>query len=1304
MVLKIGYFRRYKMKIVTLIIFIVFVTIANAQQKSIKFNSYSIEDGLSQSYVTDIVQDQFGYIWVATQDGLNKYNGYEFDVFKHKLNENGSLPNSYIHSLTINKQGLIWFGTNRGLGAIDPKNHTIVKLNRTNFPELKGYLFSELAFDASDKLWALSDKHGINVIDIEHKKIEIINEINESSDFTTLFVDKKNTLWIGTKSGKIIYSKAPYKFFEEIDNSKIDVIKNINSFYENNDSLIYVCTESGVFKINKEKELSSLSEFLELKYQNITSIYQENKYKIWIGTKEQGVYLLNTKENDLFHYTKNPYNPYSIIDNHVNGIFADNSGCIWIATEKGISKFDKFKQGFTTTTIGSNPDKGLIDYHVWSFTEDSIGNIYVGTKKALTIYHSKKNVFSHYKRADGKMHYLLSMYVENTNKIWCGFEDGLYVLTINSKSDYSYKKVEFKESRENEKVRVYQIIKADENRLWIGTKTGLSILNKNDFTFDFYSHTDDNRSIGDGAVKVVYRDITGKIWLVTSNQGVYNIIETSENTFYFKHYPIKGYSEANGHITSILQTEKGFLWLGTYGEGIKKLNLKTKETESYTEDEGLANNVVYGLLSDDDKNIWISTNKGLSKFDTKNKQFNNYTTTDGLQSNEFNTNAYFKSSDNYLYFGGINGYTKFKSLDIKINPTKPKVIISKIITYNRENNNLKKEVVYSNIDSLISIQLIYLENDLSFEFFSVLYSNPEKNEFKYILEGYDENYIKLQGDNKVHYMNLQPGDYCFKVFGKNPDGVWSTYPTIVNIEITPPFWSTWWFRIIGLIIIGLIILFIARKRTERIRRQKIRLELEVVKRTRKISSQNKQIKEQNKQVELQKAKIEHQKEMLQKEKNKVEGILLNALPEGTASDLINNGKSKARYYKRVSVMFTDFVGFSKIAENMNPQELVGELDEYFTKFDEIIGNFDLEKIKTIGDAYMCAGGVPIRNKSNAIEVVLAGLKIQDYMLVREQQAKQKGKESWKIRLGINTGEVTAGVIGQKRFAYDIWGATVNQAQRMEIHGEPGELNISGNTYDIIGPYFNCTYRGKIQTKHDGIMLDMYFVNGIKPELSVNGEGRDPNKKFWKIVDLHLYSSINYIKAERHILNLLETELSPNLHYHSINHTKDVTEAVERIALKEGITDEGLFLLKSAATYHDAGFAEQYDKNEEIGMRMAREILPKYGYSQEQIDVIDGLIKSTEIPQSPNTLLEQIMCDADLDYLGRDDFHDIASLLRRELREHGKIDSDRMWDEIQVKFLTEHTYFTKSSINSRRDKKMKHLEEIKEKLKTYKYKD
>ncbi|MBK6527333.1 MAG: hypothetical protein IPG07_18305 [Crocinitomicaceae bacterium] len=280
---------------------------------------------------------------------------------------------------------------------------------------------------------------------------------------------------------------------------------------------------------------------------------------------------------------------------------------------------------------------------------------------------------------------------------------------------------------------------------------------------------------------------------------------------------------------------------------------------------------------------------------------------------------------------------------------------------------------------------------------------------------------------------------------------------------------------------------------------------------------------------------------------------------------------------------------------------------------------------------------------------------------------------------------------------------MNQAQRMEMHGQPGTVNVSGNTYEYIAPYFECTYRGKVQTKHKG-MLDMYYVSGIKPELSIKGEGKKPNNKFWKIVDLHLYSSINYMKAERHIMKILETQLSPKLLYHSINHTIDVTKAVERLAIMEGITDEDLFLLKSAATYHDAGFIEKYEKNEEIGMRLAREILPKYGYTKEQIDVIDGLIKATEIPQTPNSHLQQIMCDADLDYLGRDDFHDIANLLRRELREHGKLNSDRMWDEIQVKFLTAHTYFTKSAIRLRQEKKMKHIEEIKAKLLVYDYKD
>jgi len=345
----------------------------------------------------------------------------------------------------------------------------------------------------------------------------------------------------------------------------------------------------------------------------------------------------------------------------------------------------------------------------------------------------------------------------------------------------------------------------------------------------------------------------------------------------------------------------------------------------------------------------------------------------------------------------------------------------------------------------------------------------------------------------------------------------------------------------------------------------------------------------------------------------------------------------------------------------------------------------------------------VRNNTNPIDAVLAALQIQDYMLRLRNDAIANGTEYWELRLGINTGEVTAGVIGSERLAYDIWGATVNQAQRMEMMGEPGRVTISGATFKLIEPYFECTFRGKVQSKSKG-MIDMFTVERIKPELSMNGEGLLPNDRFQQIVNLHLYSSINYYKAERHIMKVLERGLSSKLHYHSIAHTKDVVRAVERYALLEGVTDEGLFLLKSAATYHDAGFVESYELNEPIGARMAEEILPKYGYSEQHIAQIKELIFVTQIPHKPKNHLEQIICDADLDYLGRDDFHEIADKLRRELKEHGKIDSDRKWDQMQVSFLRMHVYFTPTAIASRQEKKDKNLQEVLDRLERDEYAD
>jgi predicted metal-dependent HD superfamily phosphohydrolase len=231
---------------------------------------------------------------------------------------------------------------------------------------------------------------------------------------------------------------------------------------------------------------------------------------------------------------------------------------------------------------------------------------------------------------------------------------------------------------------------------------------------------------------------------------------------------------------------------------------------------------------------------------------------------------------------------------------------------------------------------------------------------------------------------------------------------------------------------------------------------------------------------------------------------------------------------------------------------------------------------------------------------------------------------------------------------------------------------------------------------------MYVVLRIKPELSVHGEGLIPNSRFEEIKKLHHYSSIKYYKTEHHVMGILKKNLSPSLAYHSINHTKDVVKAVERIALLEGVTDEGLFLLKTAAIFHDAGFIEQYDHNESIGARMAQEILPKYGYTEQHVKTIVELIHATQIPHKPINKLQEIICDADLDYLGRDDFEEIADKLRQELTEMGKINARKEWDEIQVKFLNQHQYFTATSISSRQMKKQENLERVIERLAANQY--
>lgn len=411
--------------------------------------------------------------------------------------------------------------------------------------------------------------------------------------------------------------------------------------------------------------------------------------------------------------------------------------------------------------------------------------------------------------------------------------------------------------------------------------------------------------------------------------------------------------------------------------------------------------------------------------------------------------------------------------------------------------------------------------------------------------------------------------------------------------------------------------------------------------------------------------------IIAEEKKKSDELLLNILPHETAEELKQSGSARARNFEMVTVMFTDFKGFTGMAEKLTAVELVAEINEYFVEFDTIIQKYGIEKIKTIGDAYMAVGGLPTPKSTHAEDVVGAALEIQAFV---EEMKKFKGKSAFEIRIGIHSGPVIAGIVGIKKFAYDVWGDTVNIASRMESSAVNGAINVSASTYELVKDKFRCIPRGKIDVKGKG-ELEMYFIVPEETE---------------RVMD--------YVRAKDFIIGQLETGLPVQYYYHSVSHTLDVLRAVEYLAQQENVTNsEEVDVLRTAAVFHDAGFLRRYDQNEAEASRMAAEMLPQFGFSGKHIETVRRCIMVTELTGVPTDLYESILKDADFDYLGRDDYWDISLMLRKEWESIGIMKTDQEWFAMQIAFLTGHEYYTETAKRERGPMKMAHVEVLKKLL-------
>lgn len=519
--------------------------------------------------------------------------------------------------------------------------------------------------------------------------------------------------------------------------------------------------------------------------------------------------------------------------------------------------------------------------------------------------------------------------------------------------------------------------------------------------------------------------------------------------------------------------------------------------------------------------------------------------------------------------------------------------------------------------------------------------NDTAVEYSYFMAGPDSEWTEWTDRAYKEYTSLDAGKYIFMYRYRVKYAGVGTGEGSFRFRVRPP----WYFSLLALIIYPLLLLaggIMMRRRTHRLYTERqSRLEQLIAERT----------------------------EELQHEKEKSDSLLANMLPKGTAEEIMSKGKADKRKYNFVTVLFSDIQGFTKIAEEMNPETLIDELDRFFFHFDSVAEKYRIEKIKTIGDAYMCAGGIPERNRTNPVEVVLAALEMQKYMQVMKNDPARPAARFWDIRIGIHTGTVVAGVVGHKKITYDIWGDTVNTASRMESSGEAGKINISGTTYEFVKEYFTCDYRGRMPVKYKGD-LDMYFVTGIRHELR-EADG-SPNRKFLAKIEM-----IRILDVEEHVFTRYSEIASPDLFFHSADYIRSVSLQADLLARAENLSDEDYIHLRLASVFIYFGYAFDYNDPEAAALKRAGEILSFYGFDPHTLEAVRELIASASSPEQ-TSMAGRVLHDAVYDFTGRVDFISMIDKLYREEKAYGKTGDPKAWFRELASRIGENGFLTETA--------------------------
>ena len=831
-----------------------------ASADNIRFELIDVDDGLSQQTVKAIFQDSRGLMWFGTQEGLNKYDGVDFEIYTPQVNDPASISSPWINSITEDNEGNLWVATDNGVNVLDRNTNKFTRLTLGEDSSSASGKIARVVFkDSLGHIWVATTK-GINKYIAKEKRFKpytFINADGQTIDIFAMAEDLSGALWLGSDSHGLLRFDPQREKMTVIKSSlqslDSDKKSGIRSLFIDTEQVLWIGTNgSGLHRLDltqsKPKRMEDAVVLVDsFENKGLSVIAQDDKKTLWVGS-ERGLFYRKLGSEKFIPYLKGSLSGKALSEQEILALYSDRSGVFWVGSFNGLNKWNTRTTQFDHLYAGHGGEFSLSANNITTIAR-GFGKLYIGTTEGVNQIDLKTGETrvlpvskdGEYGLSGPKV---MSIAVVSEEEIWFA-QRSTGATKYNPKTEqYKHYKYDPEDPTTIGQTGIPSAIVTQEGEVWFGAfRGGLSRYNRDTDDFTRFKHDDtDISTLSSDAVFSVHQSATGTIWVGTWKSGLNIFVPETETAFRIPNNIDDPNRVGNAPILVIMDDQDGNIWLGTQGAGIKILTAENLDRgrfifEKLQVNDGLPSNVIYGLIEDDDGFIWGSTNRGLVKIDRNTREITTFNVDQGIQANEFNSGSYFRD-DEYLYFGGANGVTRFRPQDIQPNLLPPPIELTNF----QRLNQVSTIAEATNQNGVIEIS--YTDYLIGLEFAALDYSSPSSNKYKYMLEGFDKDWVEVRDVRRATYTNLPSGEYNFKVIASNSDGVWNTEGKSITLLVHPAPWLSWWAYVmyvsVALIIAWFVAMHFKRKAKLNLDYQ-IKLEEEVNERTAELSEVNQQL-------------------------------------------------------------------------------------------------------------------------------------------------------------------------------------------------------------------------------------------------------------------------------------------------------------------------------------------------------------------------------------------------------------------------------------------------------------------------------